>query len=271
MKKINNRNAKILNKTKNGYCISIKSDNITNYYFVKKKQNEIVKIGRCPKPNSIIKPKIIEWDQIPIEIRKMDYKNRFKKAADDLSQCSRYVYGENSEKVIEFENWLSNQRYFPIHIANSLYKKIGIFQSFEVLYDSPRGGEYFVNEKYYILLNRENQTYLITDDRGNKKAIIKRAKAADVSIDMACITRTIENDEEAVKLLVRLKNLNQPQILELFKKYNDCSERKSNKMAKKYYNDIIAELKKIFGTKSVNQMDLSKCNFKALSRNLSKK
>ena len=88
---------------------------------------------------------------------------------------------------------------------------------------------------------------------------------------MACITRTIENDEEAVKLLVRLKNLNQPQILELFKKYNDCSERKSNKMAKKYYNDIIAELKKIFGTKSVNQMDLSKCNFKALSRNLSKK
>ena len=153
MKKINNRNAKILNKTKNGYCISIKSDNITNYYFVKKKQNEIVKIGRCPKPNSIIKPKIIEWDQIPIEIREMDYKNRFKKAADDLSQCSRYVYGENSEKVIEFENWLSNQRYFPIHIANSLYKKIGIFQSFEVLYDSPRGGEYFVNEKYYILLN----------------------------------------------------------------------------------------------------------------------
>lgn len=271
MKKINNRNARILNENANGYCISIKSNDMTNYYFVKKQENKIIKIGRCPKPNSIINPRIIDWDKIPLEIREMDYKNRFKKAANDLSQCSRYVYGENSEKILEFEDWLRSQRYFSTRIANSLYKKLGIFNTFEVLYNSQKGGEYCINKNFFVLLNKENQTYLITNDRGNKKAITRRAKEAEVSIDMACITRTIENDEEAVKLLVRLKNLDQPKILELFEKYNDCLKRKSNNISKKYYNDIIAELKKIFGTKKVNQMDLSRHNFKGLARNLSKK
>ncbi len=266
-----NKKAYIINEVKGeSYVIEIISKKSENYYAVKmnKESGEIIRIKHCKEPSEIIEKRVIKWQNIPLEIREMNYNDIFHA---DKRRHMNYVHGGNnkSAKTKEFEKWLNDQNYIPTHIAWKVYKTIGKFEEFEVVYYNSKAGEYYINQKYYLTVNRGLNTYSIKTQSSkiDNAGIMNRAKESNIPIKMAEITRFIAEDDSAINILERLKDLKtNSKLMVMFESY-DANRKLNNKdLTRNEYNKIKKELEKIFGSKKIQKMNLSRKNFIALTQ-----
>lgn len=269
------KKAYIINEVKGeSYIIAIIYNEIKNYYAVKKNKEsgEITRIGKCKGPSKVIDKRTIKWQKIPLEVREMNYTDIFH---NDESKHMNYVYGGNNKnaKIRKFEKWLNNQHYIPSCIAWKVYNTIGEFEEFEVIYHNSKGGEYCINQKYYLTINRETNTYFIKSESSkcNDIDIKNRAKKVNIPVKMAEITRFITEEDMAINILERLKGLKtNSKVMHMFENYNENCKMNHKELSKKEYNAIKEEFVKIFGQKKVRKMDLSRKKFIALTNFLLK-
>lgn len=212
-----------------------------------------------------------EWRKIPLDTR-MGYYNEIFPKGTSLELKNRFLYGRYAlNEVEQFEKWLREQTVLPIKVAEELYKQIGIFnKKIKIPYKTNKKAVFEVNKKWRVVFYYKTQRFFIYDktvETGDKRTLWL-AKELAIPLKMARITEPLNDDEQALKVLKRLKDFKEnpklkEELREFLKELN-----KSEDLARSQYHMICKEFSKIFGEKVFSKFDLAKENFIALAKYL---
>ena len=259
----------IFNKNKKGYDVSIQNRSRKNRY-VKWYHVSEKSIITC-RGSSIAKrenPEEISWEDLELKVREFHFKQVFPKGTSHKEYIT-YIYGKDSDKILDFEDWLNSQRYLPKNVAWQIYEQIGIYKRPVLIQSSKYFNVYIVNNQYYVTVLKHTQQIVIetkSEFQKGSKRILDIVRRTGLPNDVVAIIKMIKDDDVAVNILNRLQSLKYDEnIMGRLKKYVHYIEHGSKKAANLEKKEIFKRLEKIFGQKTFSKMDLSNSKFTKLA------
>lgn len=256
---------------KNSQYVRIKPKNTPSRLYVIANDGEINLYDK-DKFNENRRGKMIEWEDLPLTIRKFDFKQVFPKGASH-NQYLNHVYGKDAKRILKFEAWLNSQRYIPKPLAWKVYEKIGIFDRPKLIANTKHTKVYLFNNKWYVTWHKQTQETVFQSKLEHSFNVNNRLKKISrktgIPVEVVSIIKLIPDDQKAIQVLNQIINLyNEEDCKRSFKKYFDYLSNNKIQEAKSEYLFLKSRIERTIGKKNTTQIDLSKSKFKRLTNYL---